>query len=299
MADTPGDAPSSDRSVEAIRRYYDTLAEGEADRLTKDIAGRVSFEIHRRFLASYLTKGQRILEIGAGPGRFTAVLAEHGARVVVTDISPVKLHLNEVNVTAAGAEHAVEARHPLDVRDTSRFPDASFDMVLAYGGPLSYAFDQEHQALAGLLRIVKPEGVVIASVMSLWGSWRARFPGATQLAIRYGTDVTDAVIRTGDLRHVPGMAHVCRMFTWEQLATLVTECGGEILAGSASNWASLEDPTILADIERSPQLWERFIAYETAACADVGARDGGTHILFAARRSREPDESGVRTGSTS
>ncbi|MBW1604001.1 class I SAM-dependent methyltransferase [Streptomyces sp. JJ66] len=286
MADTPESAASSDRTVDAIRRYYDALGDEESDRLTKDIAGRVSFEVHRRFLASYLEEGQRVLEIGAGPGRFTTVLAEHGGRIVVTDISPVQLRLNEVNVAAAGAQHAVEARHTLDVRDTSRFPDASFDIVLAYGGPLSYAFGQEHEALTGLLRIVKPEGVIVASVMSLWGSWRARFQEATQLILHHGTDISDAVIRTGDLRHVPGITHVCRLFTWQQLTTLVTECGGETLAGSASNWASLEDPTVLADLERSPQLWERFLAYETAACADLGARDGGTHIILAARPSQ-------------
>ncbi|MBW1604373.1 class I SAM-dependent methyltransferase [Streptomyces sp. JJ66] len=244
----------------------------------------MSFEVHRRFLLRYLKDGQRVLEIGAGPGRFTTVLAEHGAHIVVTDVSPVQLHLNEVNVAAAGAQHTVEARHTLDVRDTSRFPDASFDIVLAYGGPLSYTFGQEHEALTGLLRIVKPTGAVIASVMSLWGSWRARFPEATQLGLRHGTDVTDAVIRTGDLRHVPGMTHVCRLFTWQQLTTLVTECGGEILAGSASNWASLEDPAVLADLERSPQLWDRFLTHETAACAVSGARDGGTHIILATRR---------------
>ncbi|PYC77363.1 class I SAM-dependent methyltransferase [Streptomyces tateyamensis] len=276
--------PSSDRSVEAIRRYYDALGEGEEDRLTKDVAGRVSFEIHRRFLEPYLREGQRVLEIGAGPGRFTMVLAEHGARVVVTDISPVQLRLNEANVSGAGAEHAVEVRHTLDIRDTTRLPDAAFDLVLAYGGPLSYAFDQEHQALTGLLRILKPGGIVVASVMSLWGSWRARLAGATQVAIRHGIDVADAVIRTGDLRHVPDATHVCRMFTWEQLTALVTECGGEILAGSASNWASLEEPSVLAEIERSAALWERFLAYEATACANLGARDGGTHILFSARR---------------
>ncbi|MEV1006310.1 methyltransferase domain-containing protein [Streptomyces sp. NPDC049881] len=281
MAGIAGDPLHGDRSVEAIRRYYDDLAEGEQDRLSKDIAGRVSFEIHRRFLNRYLKTGQRVLEIGAGPGRFTTVLAEAGARVVVTDISTVQLQLNEDNVTAAGAEHAVESRHTLDIRDTSRFPDGSFDLILSYGGPLSYAFDCEHQALAGLLRVVKPGGVVIGSVMSLWGSLRARLPGALHLAFRHGTEVTDAVVRTGDLRHVPGMVHVCRMFTWEQLIALIAECGGEVLAGSASNWASVEDPRVLADIERTPQLWERFLDYETAACSSSGARDGGTHVLFA------------------
>ncbi|MFE6750302.1 class I SAM-dependent methyltransferase [Kitasatospora purpeofusca] len=283
LEDTTNDTPNSDRSVDAIRRYYDDFAEQEQDRLAKDVAGRVAFEIHRRFMDRYLKDGQRVLEVGAGPGRFTSVLAEHGARIVVTDISPVQLRLNEANVTAAGAEPAVEARHTLDVRDVSCFPDASFDLVLAYGGPLSYAFELERQALAGLLRILKPGGILVASVMSLWGSWRARLPGAAQLAVRYGTDVADAVVRTGDLRHVPGMAHVCRMFTWEQLTALVPECGGEILAGSASNWASLEDPALLEDIEADPGLWARFLDYETAACSSLGSRDGGTHILFAAR----------------
>ncbi|SFD77862.1 class I SAM-dependent methyltransferase [Streptomyces aidingensis] len=281
--------PSSDHFVQAIRDYYDALAEKEADRLSATIAGRVSFEVHRRFLVNYLKKGQRILEVGAGPGRFTTVLAEHGARVVVTDISPVQLRLNEVNVTAASAQHAVERRQILDVRDTRRYPDASFDMVLAYGGPLSYTFGQEHRALTGLLRILKPGGVLIASVMSLWGSWRARLPQATQLARRHGTDVTDAVIHTGDLRHVPGMAHVCKMFTWEELTTLVTACGGVVLDGSASNWTSLEDPKILATIEGSPHLWSKFLTYEMIACSSLGARDGGTHILLAAQRESAGD----------
>jgi SAM-dependent methyltransferase len=284
MADTPGRKPSSDHSVDAIRRYYDVLGEGEYDRLTRDVAGRVSFEVHLRFLSRYLQPEQRVLEIGAGPGRFTSVLAERGARVVVTDLSPVQLRLNEANLVASGHEHAIEARHTLDVRDTSRFVGAAFDLVLAYGGPLSYVFGEEHQALTGLIRVVKPGGVVVASVMSLWGSWRARFADAAQLAIRHGTDVTDAVVRTGDLRYVPGMVHVCRMFTWGKLAALVAECGGELLGGSASNWASLQDPAVLVDIERSPQLWERFLAYETEACTSPGARDGGTHILFALRR---------------
>jgi hypothetical protein len=29
--------------------------------------------------------------------------------------------------------------------------------------------------------------------------------------------------------------------------------------------------------------WRRFLEHEIAACAEPGARDGGTHILFAVR----------------
>lgn len=276
--------PVSDRgSADAMRDFYDQWGDQEQERLTKDIPGRVSFEIHRRFLARHLPSGARVLEVGAGPGRFTVALAELGARVVATDLSPVQLELNAAFVTASGAEHAVEQRLQADIRDLSALPSRSFDAVVAYGGPLSYAFEQERQAMAELVRVVRPGGVVLASVMSLWGTWRARFAGVTALEEQHGTEVGDRVLDTGDLRHVPGMEHVCRMFTWHEVTDLVADAGAAVVDGSASNWASLTDFDLLADLERKPESWSRFLDHEAQACAADGARDGGTHILFAVR----------------
>jgi hypothetical protein len=62
----------------------------------------------------------------------------------------------------------------------------------------------------------------------------------------------------------------------------VEQSGGRVLAGSASNWASLEEPELLRTLESDPQLWERFLRHEADACAAAGARDGGTHIIVAA-----------------
>ncbi len=79
---------------EATREYYDRFGDSEWSRLGADVAGRVSLEVHRRFLARFVSQGARVLEVGAGPGRFTAELAALGATVVVTDISQVQLELN-------------------------------------------------------------------------------------------------------------------------------------------------------------------------------------------------------------
>jgi len=57
-----------------------------------------------------------------------------------------------------------------------------------------------------------------------------------------------------------------------------------VLAMSASNWASLGDPELLSVLEADPDQWARFVDKEVRACAEPGAVDGGTHILFAARR---------------
>jgi SAM-dependent methyltransferase len=270
-------------SNDPVRRYYDELGAREWDRLGKDVAGRVSLEVHRRFLRRFIAPGSRVLEVGAGPGRFTVELAALGSRIVVTDLSEVQLGLNAERLACTQADNCVERRELLDVCDTSRYRDGEFDAVLAYGGPLSYAFERTEAALRGLLRVVHPAGVVVASVISWLGSWRYKLPAVTALAEQVGEDANDATLRTGDLRHVIREGHVCQMFRWSDVEALVTAAGGHLLDGSASNWASLSDPDILARIEANPERWRRFLDHEAVACAQVGARDGGTHILFATR----------------
>jgi SAM-dependent methyltransferase len=267
---------------EATRAYYDKFGDAEWDRLAGDVAGRATLEVHRRFLARFVRPGARVLEVGAGPGRFTTELAALGARAVVTDISPVQLDLNRRYVGSTDAEAAVERRELLDVCDVTRFADGEFDVVVAYGGPLSYAFEETEAALRGLLRITARGGVVAGSVMSMLGTWRYQFPGVAQLAAAFGEDVNDRVLATGDLRHLAGSVHVCQMFRADGFAELISGAGGRTLAMSASNWASLGDPDVLADLEADPDRWSRFLDHEVAACAEPGALDGGTHILFAA-----------------
>lgn len=264
-----------------MREFYDELGEGEWTRLEDSPRGRVSFEVHRRFLRRYIEPGARVLEIGAGPGRFTMELASLGATVVVTDFSQVQLDLNRAKVGASEFEGSVESRALLDVCDTSRYADGEFDAVVAYGGPLSYAFDRTDEAFAGLLRITRANGPVVASVMSTLGSWRFFLAGVLEDTKLAGEDANDKVLETGDLRHF-GTRHVCKMFRSRELVDLVTRHGGTMLAMSASNWASLADPEILESLEQDEDRWRRFLDHEIAACGEPGALDGGTHLLFAA-----------------
>ncbi|MEY9846124.1 SAM-dependent methyltransferase [Streptacidiphilus sp. BW17] len=282
--DGPGNEYAAWASGEGARQYFDEIGIQELDRLVKDVRGRVSLEVHLRFLARFVQPGWRVLEIGAGPGRFTVGLARLGAKVLVTDISGVQLRLNAEFVAAQGYEKAVERREVLDLREVGRFGGEGFDAVVAFGGPLSYLFEGETQALAGMLSAVRPGGVVLASVMSLYGTWRVALPIAAELDARYGPEVISAILATGDLRVVPERAHVCRLFTWDQVVELVEQAGGTLLTGSASNWASLGDSQALAYLEADEERWSRFLDQETMACNASGARDGGTHVLFAAGR---------------
>jgi SAM-dependent methyltransferase len=267
---------------ERMRDFYDVLGEDEWSRLESTPRGRVAYEVHRHFLEPLVRRGDRVLEIGAGPGRFTFELARLGATIDVTDFSPVQLELNQRHLAGTDAERSVASRALLDICDTSRYADATFDVVLAYGGPLSYAFEQSEAAFAGLLRITKPGGVVVASVMSWLGSWRHFLPAALVDAQVVGEDAFDLMLTTGDLRYSQ-TAHFCQMFRARDISDLVVKCGGEMVAMSASNWASLSEPGVLEEIEADPDRWSRFLTHELAACKEPGALDGGTHLLFAAR----------------
>jgi ubiquinone/menaquinone biosynthesis C-methylase UbiE len=254
---------AADDPVARVRDVFDR-ADGEWDRLRTSIPGRVSFEIHRRFLDEYLAPGARVLEIGAGPGIFTQHMARRGARLTVTDLSPVQLADNQRRTAEAGLDGAIEEFAVADIRDLSRWADASFDVTVAYGGPLSYVFEDATSALRELLRVTRADGTVVASVI-------------------YGDD---AVLRTGDLRPVQPTGHVCMMYRAEQIAGLAGEAGGVVAGMSASNWSSLSDPQALARLEADPGHWARFLDNEAWACRQPGCLNGGTHLIFAARHRR-------------
>jgi len=268
--------------TERIRRHFDELAEGEWERLDATPRARASFEVHRRLLEEFVGPGTRVLEIGAGPGRFTIAMAEMGAGITVTDISPVQLELNRSHVSEAGQEEAVEARFLLDVRDTERFADERFDVVVAYGGPLSYVFEDAGEAMSGLMRIGH---VVVASVMSTLGSWRFFLPQVVAQTAVIGRHANDFIIQTGDLRYEGrDEGHTCQMYRYREVAQLVDEAGGRIVAASASNWASLGDDSALETLSADPEEWDNFLDHEVHACREPGVLDAGTHILFAAQK---------------
>jgi SAM-dependent methyltransferase len=267
--------------VDAVRQLFDELGEGEWDRFDKDALSRASLEVHRRFLRRHVPGGARVLEIGAGPGRFTIELAQMGCQVVVSDVSAVQLAVNERRVRDAGFEGAVIERRLLDIRDLASVPDAGFDAVVAYGGPLSYAFEQAETCLGELLRVARPGGRVVASVMDVIGTLRIFVRAIPIYAGNGRLEGLRQVMATGDNRLDGEEAHPCRMFRWRQIEAMIARLPCTLLGASASNFLSSGDQQVIAGIEQDPALWDLLLDWEEEYCAEPGALDSGTHLLFA------------------
>ena len=275
-------------SPDRVRVFYDQYGAAEWDRFDRSVAGRVGLELHKRFQSRWVHNGDRVLEVGAGPGRFTIELARLGARILVSDISPGQLDLNRDHVVAAGYEDAVEERQLLDVTDLSSLERASFDVVTALGGPLSYVFDRAGEALDELLAVVRPGGTILFSVMGRWGSIHQFLDGVLEAFATGLTDEYRVLVETGDqfgqtaVSTVVDLPHEMHLFTWEELERLITTQPCRLLDASAANFLSLRADGALSAL--NAETWEQFLSWEETACRAPGALDAGTHIMVALER---------------
>ncbi|MDQ3704696.1 MAG: class I SAM-dependent methyltransferase [Chloroflexota bacterium] len=269
-----------------ISRFYDNYGEREWQRFEQEAgaANLVNLHLHTHYLRRFIQPDSHVLDVGAGPGRFTIEMARIGASVTVGDISSVQLEMNRRRLEEAGLEGSVVARQVMDVTDLSAIPDGTYDAAVCYGGALSYVFDRAGQALEELLRVTKPGGYVLLSVMSLLGSTNAFLTGVLKVAEEFGLEATNRVNSTGDLYGEISGGHQCHMFRWSELEALLKAHHCEIVAASASNFLSLHNKETAQQAMADPQLWQTLLAWELDYCKEPGALDGGTHIIAVVRR---------------
>lgn len=269
---------------EAITRHFDDFGVQEWERLVRAPSDEVSLYIHTAYLEKYISRGQRVLEIGAGAGRFTQALARLDAQIVVADISSVQLELNKRFASELGFEPAVLERQQVDICDLSRFEPASFDCVVAYGGPFSYVLEKRDLALSECLRVLRPGGYLFLSVMSLWGSAHANLAGVLSIPSAYNQRIT----ATGDLTPVTfperkgGFMH---MFRANELKAWLERKDVVLTDLSASNCISLTWNEKLKEIRNDPDKWNELLRMELDACADDGCLNMGTHLIAVVKKS--------------
>ena len=245
--------------------YFDEYGEREWTRFEDGTTPGPSMTIHTRMLEGYVRPGDRVLDAGAGPGRFTLELLRLGAHVTALDISPGQLELLQAHVPDVEAVVG-------DITDLSRFADGTFDVTVCFGGPLSYVLDRAEHAVAELARVTRPGGHVLVSVMGLGGAVIHYAPILVELVRRDGPARSREVARTGFLPEGDGYGHLAmRMYLWGELEELLAP-HGEVVEGAAAGvlpHLEVEEPEIRGLLEE----FEERLAY------DPGSRSCGEHII--------------------
>jgi len=243
----------------------------------------VDFAIHTHYLREFLKGGERVLEVGAGAGRFTRELASLRTRITVADISPVKLQRNRRNAEALGYAQAIEAWCECDMCDLKpHFQDGAFDAVVCYGGPLSYVLDRRFKAIQELMRVTRQGGLLFLSARSLWGTLHADLPRI----VHYDPRINREILETGNLGpdKVALASRFWHAYRADEFKAFIEEAGAEILVLSASDALSATWQDLLPAWHEDRRLWEHLLELELAACRQPGCLDMGSHILAVARK---------------
>jgi SAM-dependent methyltransferase len=251
--------------------FYDEYGEREWTRFEDGRTPAASVATHIHYLEQFVRAGDRVLDIGCGPGRFTIELARIGARVVAADVSAGQLELHRRFVGEAGAESAVESRAVADVLELSQFSDGAFDATVCYGGALSYVLDEAPQGIAELVRVTRSGGTVLVSVMALVGATIHAIDGVLDIATQHGAAAVTSVVVSGELPRTYGGHLPMKLYRWRELSELLAQ-HGEIVAATATGLFkdSIAHEDLLAQLELE-------------LGAEPGAIDAGRHILAVVR----------------
>ena len=122
--------------------------------------GHVEFLTTMTYIGRYLKPGMRVLEIGAGTGRYSHALARQGYQVDAVELVQHNIDVFTAN-TQPGEAVTIRQGNALDL---SFIPDDTYDITLLLG-PMYHLYTREdqHQALAEAIRVTKRGGVIFAA----------------------------------------------------------------------------------------------------------------------------------------
>ena len=110
-----------------------------------------------RYIEKYLRPGMRIIEIGAGTGRYSHTLAGMGYQVDAVELVEHNIRIFKQHITE-GEPVTITQGNAMDLKG---FGSGSYDMTLLLG-PMYHLFTEQDQrrALAEALRVTKVGGIV-------------------------------------------------------------------------------------------------------------------------------------------
>lgn len=143
--------------MNTVERFYTKYDEDK--RLTSK-SHLPEYLITMHYIEKYLFDGAKILEIGAGTGRYSIALAEKGF-----DVTAVELVDHNIKIMKSKVKNGLNIKiYKGNAVDLSFLKIAEYDIVLLLG-PMYHLFDEDdkHKAMGEALRVAKKDAVIFAS----------------------------------------------------------------------------------------------------------------------------------------
>jgi len=122
--------------------------------------GQVEFLTTMRYIRKYLQEGMKVIEIGAGTGRYSRAIADMGYCVEAIELNARNIEIFKANLKP---NHKINITQ-CNALDLAAFENEEFDITLVLG-PLYHLYTEheKRQVIAEALRVTKSGGIVFAA----------------------------------------------------------------------------------------------------------------------------------------
>ena len=155
---------------EIISGFYGQI--NEDSRLAQSRHGQLEYFTTMHYIHRYTAEKSKILEVGAGTGRYSIALAKEGMDVTAVELVESNLAVLRENSKGLGNLQAYQG----DATDLSRFEDDTFDAVLLLG-PMYHLYeaDDVNRAIDEAIRVTRPGGVMLFAFISVFAIMYANY----------------------------------------------------------------------------------------------------------------------------
>ncbi len=254
---------------EIIDNFY--INYDEENRLTRDHVHNIEYLVTKEYIEKYLSEGKKILEVGAGTGRYSLYYAEKGYDVTAIEYVQHNLDILKSKIT----EDMKIVAQQGDAVDLSRFADNTFDVTLVLG-PLYHLYEDAdiRKAISEAVRVTKKDGVIMIAYITsdgIFADW-----GIKHLLDGYPNDFDENFKLT---RYPEGIfapfyieefKQIMKEFDVEYLHNVATDGVGRMLAEKLNNLS-----------EEEYKVW---VKYQFSVCEREDLQGYSCHMLYICKK---------------
>lgn len=255
------------KRIEIVRSFYDDI--DEDSRLNRSRHGQLEYVTTMDYIHRYAKQGAKVLEIGAGTGRYSITLAKEGYKVTAVEL--VDSNLDVLRKNSSGIENIVSYQG--DALNLGRLEDEQFDVTLLFG-PMYHLYDTEdvHKAIDEAVRVTKKDGIILVAFLSVYAIMNDNYLNGTFAAgvtenfdDSYGVKHFEEQLFTG--YDIVEFEQLFEAHTTKHLTTVAVDNILELAEGRA-------------DFKMSDEEFELFAKYHLATCEKRELLGCSSHLLY-------------------
>ncbi len=257
--------------VNIIKSFYTEV--DEELRLEKSRHGQLEFRTTMEYIHRMVADGAKILEVGAGTGRYSIALAKEGYEV--NSIELLENNLAVLKEKGKGLDNLQAFQG--DALDLSRWENETFALTLVLG-PMYHLYEKEqvHKAIDEAIRVTKKDGVVFFAFLSVYAILFNNYLKETLLE-----GLEENFTESYEIRHFEE-----QLFTGYDIVEFE-----DLFVGKDIDYIStVATDTILelarkrTDFVMSEEHFEAFAKYHLATCEKRELLGSSSHLLYICRK---------------